>query len=100
MLFNGGLVPTYLLISKYLGMRDNIWVLIIPSLFNAWNMFLMRNFLKSIPNELIESSYIDGANDVQILFKITLPLAVPGIQQSVYFMRWDIGINGTMQCFT
>ena len=79
MLFSGGLVPTYLLISKYLGMRDDIWVLIIPSLFNAWNMFLMRNFLKSIPDALIESAHIDGANDMQILFKIILPLAVPGI---------------------
>lgn len=79
MLFNGGLVPTYLLISKYLGMRNNIWVLIIPVMFSAWNMFLMRNFFKGIPKEMIESAYIDGANDVQILFKIVLPVSVPGI---------------------
>ena len=46
MLFGGGLVPTYLLISKYLDMRNTIWVLIIPVMFNAWNMFLMRNFFK------------------------------------------------------
>lgn len=79
MLFNGGLVPTYLLISNYLGMRNNIWVLIIPVMFNAWNMFLMRNFFKGIPKEMIESAYIDGANDMQILFKIVLPVSVPGI---------------------
>lgn len=79
MLFNGGLVPTYLLISNYLGMRNNIWVLIVPVMFNAWNMFLMRNFFKGIPKEMIESAYIDGANDMQILFKIVLPVSVPGI---------------------
>ncbi len=79
MLFGGGLVPTYLLISKYLGMRDDIWVLIIPSLFSAWNMFMMRNFFNSIPKELMESARVDGANDMQILFKIVLPISVPGI---------------------
>lgn len=79
MLFNGGLVPTYLLVSKYLGLRNNIWVLILPVMFNAWNMFLMRNFFKGIPKEMIESAYIDGANDMQILFRIVLPVSVPGI---------------------
>ena len=79
MLFGGGLVPTYLLISKYLHMRNTIGVLIIPVLFNAWNMFLMRNFFKGVPKELAESAYVDGANDMQILFKIILPVSIPGI---------------------
>ena len=70
MLFGGGLVPTYLLISKYLDMRNTIWVLIIPVMFNAWNMFLMRNFFKGIPGELAESAYVDGANDMQIYLKL------------------------------
>ncbi|WP_310602097.1 carbohydrate ABC transporter permease [Anaerosporobacter sp.] len=79
MLFNGGLVPTYLLISKTLHLSDNIWVLILPIAFNAWNMILMRNFFNSVPVELSESAYIDGANDFQILWKVVLPVAVPGI---------------------
>ena len=79
MLFGGGLVPTYLLISKYLHMRNTIGVLIIPVLFNAWNMFLMRNFFKGVPKELAESAYVDGANDMQILFKIILPVSIPRI---------------------
>ncbi len=79
MLFGGGLVPTYLLISKYLHMRNSIWVLILPVMFSAWNMFLMRNFFKGVPGELAESAYVDGANDLQILFKIILPVSVPGI---------------------
>lgn len=79
MLFGGGLVPTYLLVTKTLGMKDSIWVLIIPVAFGAWNMFLMRNFFNGIPPELAESAYVDGADDMQILWKIILPVSVPGI---------------------
>ncbi|HWT75569.1 MAG TPA: carbohydrate ABC transporter permease [Mobilitalea sp.] len=79
MLFNGGLVPTYLLISKYLDMRNNIWVMIIPVLLNPWNMFMMKNFFRSIPEELSEAAYIDGAHDLQILRKVILPVSVPGL---------------------
>ena len=79
MLFGGGLVPTYLLISKTLNMKNNIFVLILPVAFSAWNMFLMRNFFAWIPHELSESAYVDGANDFQILRKIILPVSVPGI---------------------
>lgn len=79
MLFGGGLVPTYLLISKTLDMKNNIFVLILPVAFSAWNMFLMRNFFAGIPHELSESAYVDGANDIKILRKIILPVSVPGI---------------------
>ena len=79
MLFGGGLVPTYLLISKTVDMKNNIFVLILPVAFSAWNMFLMRNFFAGIPHELSESAYVDGANDIQILRKIILPVSVPGI---------------------
>lgn len=79
MLFGGGLVPSYLLISKTLNMKNNLFVLIIPVAFGAWNMFLMRNFFNGIPGELAESAYMDGANDFQILAKIILPVSVPGI---------------------
>ena len=79
MLFGGGLVPSYLLITRTLGLKDSIWVLIIPVAFGAWNMFLMRNFFNGIPPELAESAHVDGANDLQILWKIILPVSVPGI---------------------
>ncbi|GMK46426.1 sugar ABC transporter permease [Paenibacillus glycanilyticus] len=79
MLFNGGLIPTYLLISKYLGLSDNILVYILPALVNPFNMFLLRNFFKQIPDSLAESARIDGANDIYILFKIILPLAKPAL---------------------
>lgn len=79
MLFSGGLIPSYMLISRYLGMKDNLWVLIIPVLINPWNMFLLRNFFSSIPDSLAESARIDGANDMRILFQIILPCAVPAL---------------------
>lgn len=79
MLFGGGLVPSYLLISKYLSLRDNFWVLILPVLLSPWNMFMLRSFFRSIPKELSESAYMDGANDLTILFRVVLPVSVPGI---------------------
>jgi multiple sugar transport system permease protein/putative aldouronate transport system permease protein len=79
MLFHGGLVANYLLISKYLGMRDSIWVLIIPTMISAWNMFLLRNFFATIDESLAESAKIDGANDAYILFRIILPLSLPAL---------------------
>jgi multiple sugar transport system permease protein/putative aldouronate transport system permease protein len=79
MLFNGGLVPWYILISKYLHMSNTIWSMIIPVLVSPWNLFLLRNFFKSIPDSLAESAKIDGANDIYILFRIILPLSLPGL---------------------
>ncbi|WP_141505198.1 carbohydrate ABC transporter permease [Paenibacillus luteus] len=79
MLFHGGLVANYLLISKYLGMKDSIWVLIIPALISPWNMFLLRNFFKSVDESLAESAKIDGANDIYIFFKIVLPISLPAL---------------------
>lgn len=79
MLFHGGLVANYLLISKYLGMRDSIWVLIIPALVSPWNMFLMRNFFNSVDESLAESAKIDGANDIYIFYKIVLPISLPAL---------------------
>ena len=79
LLFNGGLVTSYILITKYLGMKDTIWVLIIPSLLNPFNMFLLRNFFSSVDESLAESAKIDGANDIYIMFRIMLPVSMPAI---------------------
>jgi multiple sugar transport system permease protein/putative aldouronate transport system permease protein len=79
MLFHGGLVPSYILISRYLHLRNNIWVLIIPALISPWNMFLMRNFFRQLPESFVESAKIDGANDMVILRKIILPISLPSM---------------------
>lgn len=79
MLFNGGLVANYLMITKVLHLKNSIWVLILPSMVNAYNCLLMRNFFNGIPDSLAESAKIDGANDVVILLRIILPISKPGI---------------------
>lgn len=76
MFVGGGLIPTYLLI-KNLGMLDTVWSLIVPGAINVWNIILARTYFSSLPKELSEAATIDGANDIQILFKIMLPLAKP-----------------------
>lgn len=78
MLFSGGLVPTYLWVTRYLHLSDSLWSLILPSLVNAWNLLLMRNFFNGIPEALSESASIDGANDIKILFSIILPCIASG----------------------
>ena len=77
MLFNGGLVPTYILISNWLGLQDSIWALIIPGMCTAWNVMLMKGFFQSIPTALIESAKIDGASEFKIFLKIIIPLSKP-----------------------
>lgn len=76
MFFGGGLVPTYLLI-KNLGLLDTPWALILPGCFSVGNLVLTSVFMNSLPNEMMEAAKIDGANDIQIFFKIVLPLSKP-----------------------
>lgn len=78
-IFSGGMLPSYLLISKYLGLKNNILALILPGLLSAWNIFMMRNFMRDIPDSLMESAKLDGANDFQIFSKIYLPLSKAGL---------------------
>jgi putative aldouronate transport system permease protein len=77
MLFNGGLIPTYLVI-KSLGMVDTIWAIVIPNVVGAWAILVARTFFKStIPDQLVEAAQIDGASDFYIFIKIALPLSLP-----------------------
>lgn len=74
MLFSAGLIPIYILYTD-LGLINNLWVLIIPGLASPFNLILMRNFFWSIPEELEESTKIDGASDWQVLWHIVIPLS-------------------------
>ncbi|MTK05924.1 MAG: carbohydrate ABC transporter permease [Hungatella sp.] len=74
-LFSGGLIPTYMLYVNGLGLKDSIWSMVLPSLMSPWSIFLMKNFMKSIPDSLYESANIDGANDFRIYWQIYMPLA-------------------------
>lgn len=78
MLFSGGLIPTFILV-KALNLIDSRWAMVLPCLVNTWNLLIMRNFFFAIPQSLEEAAVIDGANDVQILAKIVLPLSKASI---------------------
>lgn len=79
MLFNGGLVPTYIMWTRYLNIDNTIWALIIPALLlNAFYVIMMRTyFTTTIPDEVIEAGRIDGAGEFRILFRIVLPMSLP-----------------------
>jgi putative aldouronate transport system permease protein len=76
MLFNGGMVPGYLLIKK-LGMINSMWALVLPSVITAFNVIIVKNFFQSLPESLIESARIDGAGEWTVLLRIYLPLSKP-----------------------
>ena len=76
MFFSGGLIPSYLL-NKYLGLMDNLLVLIVPGLVGAYNLVIMRNFFQSLPEEVEESAMIDGAGRFRTFLTIVLPMSKP-----------------------
>lgn len=71
-----GVIPTYIL-YRYLGLIDSYWVYVLPGMFVFYNMVIIRSFLQEIPESIDESALIDGANEFQIMYKITLPLSLP-----------------------
>lgn len=76
-LFSGGLVPWYILCVKYLGLRDNLLALIVPTLVSVWNILLVKGYMNGIPFEITESAKVDGANDFIIFVRLILPVAKP-----------------------
>ncbi len=76
MFFNGGLIPTYLLINN-LGLLDSMWAVILPGAFSVWNMIIARTYYQGIPNDLREAADVDGASEMLYFFKILLPVCMP-----------------------
>ncbi len=95
-LFNGGLIPWFLVIRK-LGMLNTIWALIIPQALPLWNVILMMNFFRRVPKELEEASIIDGATYWQILLHVYLPISVPALATLTLFGavgHWNAWFDG------
>lgn len=86
MLFSGGLVPSYMLISKYLKLSNTVWAVILPLCIGQWNIFLLKSFFKSVPFEIIEAAKIDGANEYSTFFRVVLPIAKSGIATVAVFV--------------
>ena len=78
-LFSGGLVPWYILMVKYLGLKDNYLALLIPPMLSVFNIIVMNSYMSGIPQALTESAKIDGAGDFTIFIKVILPLAKPAL---------------------
>lgn len=95
MLFGGGMIPTYL-VYKSLHLTDTFAVLILPNCVSAYNVIIMRNFIRSIPDDMSESALIDGANEMLIWWKIILPLTKPAMATIALWqavMLWNDYLN-------
>lgn len=79
MLFNGGIVPLYILITRYLHLRDSLWALILPAMVAPFFVLLLRTYFAGLPEELLDAARIDGAGEFRIFCVIALPLAKPAL---------------------
>lgn len=85
MLFNGGLIPTYLVV-KGLDMINTMWAIVVPGVVGAWSILVARSFFQqTIPDQLVEASKIDGASDFYLFIRIVLPLSLPIIAVMALF---------------
>ena len=93
MLFNGGLVASYLINTKFLHLSNNLWALILPGTMSAWNVIVLRSFFQgSVPYEIIESGKLDGADEFKVFFKLVMPISLPGIATIALFImiaKWN-----------
>ena len=93
MLFSGGLVPSYILNTRYLRINNTVWVFLLPSIINAYNVIILRTFIMTtIPDSLFEAARIDGAGHFTVFIRITLPLFKAGLATIGLFNvvnRWN-----------
>ncbi len=98
MIFNGGLVPFYIVIQK-LGLMNTFWVLILPGAVNAWLTILLLNFFRGVPKELEEAALIDGAGHFRTMIRIYLPVSLPAIATLALFsmvFQWNSWFDGLL----
>lgn len=95
-LFNGGLIPTYMIV-KYTGIMDTVWSLVLPSAVPVFNVILMLNFFRNLPKELEEAAFIDGAGQWTTLWRIFVPLSLPSLATVTLFAtvnHWNAWFDG------
>jgi len=76
MLFNGGLIPTYLVV-RGIGLYNTVWAMVIPGMVSTFNLLIMKTYFQNLPNELEDAAKVDGCGDLATLFRIILPLSMP-----------------------
>jgi putative aldouronate transport system permease protein len=95
-LFSGGLIPTYMIV-RYTGLMDSIWALVLPGALPVFSMLVVMNYMRGLPKELEEAAYIDGANHVQTLVRVILPVCTPTLATVVLFSfvgHWNSWFDG------
>ena len=100
MLFSGGMIANYLIVTKVLMLKNTIWALILPLCLNSYNIIVLRTFFKtSIHDSVVESAKIDGASEWHLFFKIVIPMALPGLATIGLFLTlgyWNDWFNAMM----
>ena len=97
-LFNGGIIPNYLVVQQ-LHLLDTIWALILPMVFNPWNVMLLVSFFAAIPDSIEESAKLDGANDFVIFFRLAAPLSKPALMTILLYIavrHWNELMDGVI----
>ena len=77
MFFSGGMIPTYLVVARFLGLYNSRWAVILPGLTSAWYVIVARTFFMTIPEEMLESAKIDGAGEFRLFLQFVMPLSAP-----------------------
>lgn len=98
-LFSAGLAPTYLWVTRYLNLKNNYLAVLLPAMMTPWLIFLMKNFMKSIPYEVTESGKIDGAGDFRIFVSLILPMLKPALATVGLFLAlgyWNEWYNAML----
>lgn len=100
MLFGGGMIANYLIVTKVLMLKNTLWALILPLCLNSFNIIVLRTFFKSsIPDAVVESAKIDGASEWRLFFQIVIPMALPGLATIGLFLTlgyWNDWFNAMM----
>ncbi|GBF74687.1 sugar ABC transporter permease [Paenibacillus sp. 598K] len=89
MMFSGGLVPFYILMTQYLHLKNSLWAIILPGLLSPFYVLIMKGFMGKIPFEIIESAKMDGAGEWRIFFRIILPLSTPALATLGLFIAFN-----------
>ena len=100
MLFSGGMVPWYIICTRFLHLTNTFWALVLPMVGSAWNIVVLRTFFKtSVPDAIVEAARIDGSSEFTTFFKIVWPISLPGIATIALFAMlayWNEYFNTMM----
>ena len=99
MYFSGGMIPTYLVVSRSLHLNNSMWALILPGLISTYNLIILRTSFASIPDSLEESAKIDGAGHLRVLANIVVPLSLPALAVMVLYYavgHWNSWFNANI----